>query len=271
MTSNEGEYSVPEGHTIHRIARDHQRHLAGDEVEVSSPQGRFAEEASKLDGRELKGVEAKGKHLLYHFTGAGYVHIHLGLYGKFRLSKQPLKPPRGQVRLRVIGSRYGFDLNGPNRCELMGNDARKALLDRLGEDPLRRDADPDRVWDRVSKSRSAIGGLLLNQSVISGVGNIYRAEALFALGISPFRLGKEVSQGEFDELWALLSAWLRVGVKYNRIITADAKEHGKSLSRLNKNERLLIYKKPHCPTCASEVSVTELAARKIYYCGQCQT
>ena len=166
---------MPEGHTIHRIARDHQRHLAGDEVEVSSPQGRFAKEASRLDGRELEGVEAKGKHLLYHFTGAGYVHIHLGLYGKFRLSKQPLKPPRGQVRLRVIGSRYGFDLNGPNRCELMGNDARKALLARLGEDPLRRDADPDRVWDRVSKSRSAIGGLLLNQSVISGVGNIYRA------------------------------------------------------------------------------------------------
>ena len=262
---------MPEGHTIHRIARDHRRCLVGDRVEVSSPQGRFAEEAGQLDGRELCQVEAKGKHLFYQFEGAGFIHVHLGLYGKFRLSKLPLREPRGMVRLRLCGTRYGFDLNGPNRCEWLDIEGRQRILDRLGEDPLRKDADPERAWTRISKSRAAVGSLLLNQSVIAGVGNIYRAEALFALGISPFRTGKELSADEFQDLWDLLVDWLQIGVKYNRIITAQGSGTSRGVSRLKKEERLRIYKKPVCPSCDAETCLTELAARKLYYCAHCQS
>ncbi|MEM6331080.1 MAG: DNA-formamidopyrimidine glycosylase family protein, partial [Planctomycetota bacterium] len=75
---------MPEGHTIHRLARDHNRDLAGQKLRVSSPQGRFEEGAAQLDGRKLIDVDAHGKHLGYRFTGGHVVHIHLGLYGKFR-------------------------------------------------------------------------------------------------------------------------------------------------------------------------------------------
>ncbi len=262
---------MPEGHTIHRIARDHRRCLVGERVEVSSPQGRFSEEASRLDGRELCQIEAKGKHLLYQFEGAGFIHIHLGLYGKFRLSKIPMQEPRGQVRLRVCGTRYGFDLNGPNRCEWLDREGSQRVLDRLGEDPLRKDADPERAWMRISKSRAAVGSLLLNQSIIAGVGNIYRAEALFTLGISPFRPGKDLSTVEFQDLWTLLVEWLQIGVKYNRIMTSQGQGTTRGLSRLKRQERLRIYKKPVCPSCGSKICLTELAARKLYYCSRCQT
>ncbi|PRC62643.1 DNA glycosylase, partial [Mycobacterium sp. ITM-2017-0098] len=59
------------------------------------------------------------------------------------------------------------------------------LVARLGPDPLRRDADPELAWRRIAKSRRPIGALLMDQSVISGVGNVYRSELLFRHRIDP--------------------------------------------------------------------------------------
>lgn len=62
-----------------------------------------------------------------------------------------------------------------------------------GPDPLRADADPEWVWARVRRSRRSIGSLLMDQKLFAGVGNIYRAEPLFRLGISPFLPGCELT------------------------------------------------------------------------------
>ena len=84
---------MPEGHTIHRAARDHRKVLAGQMLAVSSPQGRFREGAKRLDGRRCVDVEAYGKHLIYRFDGALALHIHLGLFGRLRKHKLPLPEP----------------------------------------------------------------------------------------------------------------------------------------------------------------------------------
>jgi endonuclease-8 len=147
---------MPEGHTIHRLAADHHRDFVGQSLSVSSPQGRFTAGARKLSGRTLTAVAAHGKHLLYDWEG-NTLHVHLGLYGKFRRHKSPPPEPRGAVRLRVIGEEKAFDLNGPTACELLTKQGVRALLDRLGADPLRDDADPDKAWDRISRTRLPIG------------------------------------------------------------------------------------------------------------------
>ena len=108
---------MPEGHTLHRIARDHSKWFGGQKLIVFSPQGRFEEEAEQLSGRTLSKAEAFGKHLIYRF-GKKIMHVHLGLYGKFRLHKNPAPDPRGAVRVRMVGDSRSFDLNGPNSCQL---------------------------------------------------------------------------------------------------------------------------------------------------------
>lgn len=90
----------------------------------------------------------------------------------------------------------------------------KAIKARLGQDPLSADACPGTLWLRISRSRSAIGTLLLNQSVIAGVGNVYRAEILFLLGIHPETPANRLSRKQFDELWKLTVDLLTTGVKY---------------------------------------------------------
>ena len=110
---------MPEGHTLHRLARLHQRRYAGAPVRVSSPQGRFAEGAARVDGRVLRRADAWGKHLWHHYEGGLVVHVHLGLYGKFTELALPMGPPVGQVRMRMVGAEYGTDLRGPTACEVV--------------------------------------------------------------------------------------------------------------------------------------------------------
>src|SRR4051794_9644062 len=95
--------TMPEGHTIHRLARDQTRDLVGHAVRVSSPQGRFAESAAVLDRRTVTAVEAYGKHLFHRWDDGQVLHVHLGLIGKFLPRPAPAPPPVGAVRLRLEG------------------------------------------------------------------------------------------------------------------------------------------------------------------------
>jgi endonuclease-8 len=262
---------MPEGHTIHRIARDHRNWFVGQKMVASSPQGRFQSEVEQINGRQLRDVSAHGKHLFYHWNQNLITHVHLGLYGKFRLHKNPAPEPRGAVRLRMVGAERTFDLVGPNCCELIDGSALKQLKSRLGEDPLRDDASPGTVWTKIQKSRSAIGSVLLNQSVIAGVGNVYRAEILFLLGIHPELPANQISRQTFDKLWQLTARLLAIGVRYNRIITLGYRSDGSVPKRLSAAERTAIYKKRRCPSCDAPVKSWELANRKIYACNTCQT
>lgn len=272
---------MPEGHTLHRVARDHSKLFVGEALATSSPQGRFTDEAKRLNGRKVDSVEAIGKHLFYRWAPKGrsktqdLLHIHLGLYGKFRLHKTRTEDdtwpePRGAVRLRVEGANAAFDLNGPNTCELIDEAGYEKHRDRLGPDPLRKDADPERAWRRISKSKAPIGAMLMNQEVIAGVGNIYRCEVLHLEGIHPERPGKDVDRSEFDRIWAKLVDLMTIGVKYNRIIINDPAVYGKTHSKLTRDERLRIYKKPNCPVCGTAIDEWQIAGRKVFACATCQ-
>ncbi len=95
--------AMPEGHTTHRLAGAHQRCYGGLPVAVSSPQGRFAAGAARLDGRVLLRAEAHGKHLFHVYDPDLVVHVHLGLYGSFTDAALPVQSPRGQVRMQLVG------------------------------------------------------------------------------------------------------------------------------------------------------------------------
>jgi endonuclease-8 len=260
---------MPEGHTIHRRARDHTRWLEGGPLAVSSPQGRFAEGAAHLDGATLVRAHALGKHLLYQFD-CGWVHVHLGLFGRFRRYKPPAPEPRGAIRLRLAGARKVVDLIGPTDCSLWGSAEVQALRDRLGPDPLDPDADPERMWTRIGRSRRTIGGLLMDQAVVAGIGNVYRAELLFRAGLSPFTPGKEVPRETLEQLWHDAVTLLTLGARYDRIITKAPEDVDKPLYRLNRGERVYVYKRKHCPRCEGHVASKTLESRTVYWCPGCQ-
>src|SRR5947209_19874446 len=111
--------SVPEGHTVHRLAARHRELFAGRRVTASSPQGRFAEGAGLLSGRVLRDTEAAGKHLFHRYPGGRTLHVHLGLYGRFTDGTGIPPAPVGEVRLRMTSRGYWLDLRGPAACEVL--------------------------------------------------------------------------------------------------------------------------------------------------------
>jgi endonuclease VIII len=257
---------MPEGHTIHRAARDQRPMLAGKMLGVTSPQGRFAEGAARLDGQTCTGVDAYGKHLLYHFAHDETLHIHLGLFGRFRTARRPAAEPRGAVRVRMVSATHVIDINGPNTCEVLDAAALAALIARIGPDVLRNDADPERAWARISRSRTPIGQLLMDQSVMAGIGNIYRSEILWRQKLHPEIPGKHVEREVFDRIWADSVHLLEIGVKNNAIITVD----GVKKSRSRYGERVNIFGKQGCPACKTEIRRLEMGTRRVFACETCQ-
>ena len=257
---------MPEGHTIHRAARDQRRMLVGRTLDISSPQGRFMDGAAALDGRACLGIEAYGKHLFYLFGHGAALHIHLGLFGKFHTAKTPAAEPRGAVRVRMRSPTHVVDINGPNTCEVLDTGAMATLVARIGPDVLRADADIERAWQRIHKSRVAFGLLLMDQAVMAGVGNIYRTELLWRARLDPHTPGNQISRAMFDAVWADAVHLLQIGVENNAIITVDNVK--KSRSRYG--ERVNIFGKAICPRCAGNIEKFELATRRVFVCRPCQ-
>lgn len=262
---------MPEGHTIHRIAKDHSPLLAGRPVAVTSPQGRFAADAALVDGVVLDRIEPYGKHLFYWFRNGRVGHVHLGLFGKFRVSPGvPSPPPVGEVRMRMATELGTVDLAGPTDCSIGTADDRDAIVARLGPDPLQRNARREPALERIRKSAQPIGQLLLDQKVLAGVGNVFRAEALFVNGIHPERKGRDLSPDELDAIWDTTVAMLRQGVKDNRIITIDRKEFPVPKGKARRGDTTYVYHRDVCLRCATPVRTVKLGGRDCYFCPTCQ-
>jgi len=262
---------VPEGHTLHRLARLHQRRFAGARVAVSSPQGRFAD-AAVVDGRLFTGASVWGKHLFHHYDGGPIVHVHLGLYGTFREAPVPMALPVGQVRMRIVGTEFGTDLRGPTACELLDEAQVSSIVARLGPDPLRRDAEPDLAWERIMKSRKSIGALLMDQRVIAGIGNVYRSELLFRHHIDPYRPGRDISAAEFAEAWTDLVALMKVGVRRGKIVVVRPEHDHGAPSYAPNRPRTYVYRRAGepCRVCGTPVRTAELEGRNLFWCPTCQ-
>ncbi len=269
---------MPEGHTLHRLALDLTAALAGRRVRVSSPQGRFAQGAALLDGALVLGAEAWGKQLFVELDGERFVHVHLGLIGTFEVhdAVAEVPDPVGQVRLRLATDTAYADLRGAITCALVTRAERDAVVARSGPDPLRDDADPDRAWQRVHRSGAPIGALLMDQKVLAGVGNVYRAELLFRHRMHPLRPGRTLRTGQWQAMWDDLAALMREGVRTGRIDTVRPEHTPEAMGRAPRADdhggEVYVYRRTGqpCLVCGRRVAAGILLGRNLFWCSRCQ-
>lgn len=277
---------MPEGHVTHRIAGILTDNFGGRIIESTSPQGRFADGAARLNGLPFAEASAWGKHMFVEFDGTDeVVNIHLGLLGKFFFTEDiepSLVPETGAIRWRLGASAdatrdaFVMDLRGPNVCELRTPEEINAITARLGPDPLREDADPDAAWARIHRSSTPIAALLMDQKIFAGVGNIYRAEVLFRHNIDPKMAGHFLRRSEFDAIWADLVALMRLGVRDGRIDTVFGDHTPEAMGRDPRVDQhggeVYVYRRAGlpCHVCGTPVSIEEFAGRNLFWCAKCQ-
>jgi endonuclease VIII len=243
---------MPEGDALHRAARRLQV-LVGQSVEVETPHPRAAVKqlAPLLDGRRLESVEAVGKNLLLRFDGGLVLRSHLRMKGRWRVLPRDA-PLFGMPWLVLRGDRYAGALwHGPV-LELDRGVAR-----RLGPDILVEPPDFDRMLAnlRAERQERAVGDALLDQRFVAGIGNKWKAEALWEAQVSPWRPLREVSD---DELRASLESAQRL-------------MRG-SLDGARGGTRVYRRKGRPCPRCRTAVKSWPQGdgARMAYWCPRCQ-
>lgn len=330
---------MPEGHSIHRIAAQFRTNFVGSACAATSPQGRFAEGAARLDGRRMRSAAAIGKHLLLGFDGGSTLHVHLGLYGawdfagevsadptfvsaggrmgqtnqhgttpvgavqadalpedsigsigaprrtRLRMAESEKETsldtfppaPIGQVRLRLLTETAVGDLRGPTACEVWDDAQVAALEAKLGPDPMH-DASrvaEDRFVAAVTKSATPIGLQLMDQSVVAGIGNVYRAELLFRARLNPHTPGKEVPVAALRKLWKDWAKLLAIGVETGQMMTRDDLVSDDLYARAlaSREDRHYVYKRTglKSPRGRGTVVMEEMGGRNLYWAPGWQT
>ncbi|WP_314502049.1 DNA-formamidopyrimidine glycosylase family protein [uncultured Microbacterium sp.] len=335
---------MPEGHSVHRIARQFDRNFVGREVSASSPQGRFAEGARIINGRTATSVRAVGKQMFLEFDDDLWLRVHLGMYGawdfagevvvdptiasangrmgqtnqrgtqlevpilddagensltsigaprrarvRVRMSEQTTglggggdadedqwpPPVVGQVRLRLLTAVTSADLRGPTACELQTPDEVAATIAKLGPDPLVDDvAESEEIFTAVvARKPTPIGQLLMDQSVVSGIGNVYRAELLFRARQNPHTAGREVREEVVRDLWRDWVRLLAIGVETGQMMTMDDLDPDAYRAAMaHRDDRHWVYHRAGlpCRVCGTAIVVEEMATRKLYWCPRCQ-
>ena len=318
---------MPEGHSVHRIARQFERHFEHTPVAVTSPQGRFAAGAAQLDGHEIVRSEAVGKQMFLEFDHGLWLRVHLGIYGawdfagditvdattasangrmgqtgmrgtdlaahedslssmgaprltRLRMSEQEKleddiesfpPEPIGAVRVRLLTDRAVADLRGPTACEVQTPEQVDATIAKLGPDPLVGDpaVGEERFVAAVRKKPTPIALLLMDQAVVSGIGNVYRAEMLFRARQNPFTPGKEVREEVVRDLWRDWVKLLNIGVATGQMLTMDDlsdADYQKALA--SRADRHWVYHRTGepCRVCGTPIMMQELGGRKLYWC-----
>jgi endonuclease-8 len=330
---------MPEGHSVHRIARQFALHFVGHRVAASSPQGRFASGASEIDGRVLEEARAIGKQMFLRFDNGLYLRVHLGMYGawdfagavelgaalsvaatpapgelgspgslrktsetvvgshedsfssigaprrtRLRMAEQEKvgedidsfpPEPIGQVRVRLLTDDAVADLRGPTACEVLHPEQVQATIAKLGPDPLVDDPaeGEQRFVTAARKKPTPIGLLLMDQAVVSGIGNVYRAELLFRARLEPHTPGKLVPEQTLRELWRDWTYLLGVGVSTGQMLTMDDlsdEDYRKALA--HRDDRHWVYHRTGlpCRVCGTPIAMEMAGGRKLYWCPQDQ-
>lgn len=191
-----------------------------------------------------------------------------------------LPAPVGQVRLRLVAGADGpgwtlADLRGPSACEVIDGPAVERVIAALGPDPADQDGpDAERRFVTAAARRAVpIGRLLMDQSVVSGIGNVYRAELLFRAGLDPYRPGRAVGEEALTGLWRDWAVLLRRGIDTGVMLTRDGlTEEQLARAREHPEERHWVYRRQGepCRACGTPIAMELLDQRKLYRCPACQ-
>lgn len=244
---------MPEGDSLHRAARRLQV-LVGETVEVEAPHPRAAVKriAERLDGRRLEGVEAVGKNLLLRFEGGLVLRSHLRMKGRWRVERRGTARA-GRPWLVLRGTEHEAVLWGGEVLEIVG--ARGAP--RLGPDILGDPPDYETMLARLrgGPQEREIGDALLDQRLVAGIGNLWRAEALWEARISPWQRLYDVD----DEA-------LRSALEAAHTLMRRALDGGRGQRR--------VYRRAGrpCPRCGGIVRSAPqgVGPRTAYWCPGCQ-
>jgi endonuclease VIII len=266
---------MPEGDTIHRAANTLQKALGGRVItrfETVFPQLARVDEDAPLAGRTIERVSAAGKNLLMEFSGDLHLRTHMRMNGSWHIYKpgERWRKPRDEMRIVIETEAWlAVAFNVPV-AEF--HDARSLERQRdmraIGPDLIGEEFDFEEAMRRIrARPDAEIADVLLNQRVVSGIGNEYKSELLFIGGVNPFTRAADVSD---ERLMAILQSARKI------MVANVAKRSARRVTTfsLDPGQQQYVYSrggKP-CRKCGTPIEYAKQGpdARGTYWCPVCQ-
>ena len=280
------ERRMPEGPEIRRMVDDIEAAIGGRDADtVFFAFERYKGFESALGGRRVTAVEARGKAVLVFFAARGddapwCVYSHNQLYGQWRIGRSNVLPTtRRQLRFAVTAEPRAARLYSASDIRLIRPDALDEVpyLAKLGPDLLNdADVDDDRLAQQLNEARfagRALGGLLLDQGFIAGVGNYLRSEILFVAGLHPARKPKSLTGDERARLIAATRCMIERAYRLKGITNDPQRaQHLKTQGKRFGTRRHMVFGRAGqgCYDCGAGIEKSTVASRRLYRCPHCQ-
>ncbi|MDI1478976.1 DNA-formamidopyrimidine glycosylase [Polyangium sp. y55x31] len=226
--------------------------------------------ADALAGRSFCGIERVGKQLLLSFDAGTGLACHLGMTGKWRCRVGDEPPRHGRARLFLQDGRVldYVDVRMLGRLEIVPRDAFATIVSSLGPDPLRDGLDAPRLTARIAGASRPIKNVLLDQTVLAGLGNIQATEALFRARVHPSRAADSLTPAELealaDGILATITHTLTAHERDDEIVYLS--------DRTDAPNPFLVYGRvgEPCPRCGVPIRALTIAGRTSPFCPRCQ-
>lgn len=274
---------MPEGDTIFRAARTLNRALAGQLVtgfESQLPQLSRVDVDSPISGRTIEKVEARGKWMLMHFSGDLVLLTHMLMSGSWHIYRPGEAWQRRAGDMRVVVKTEGIwavAFNVPI-AEFHSPDSlrRREGFRTLGQNVLAKEFDPAHSVESIrSRGELEVGVALLTQSIMAGLGNVYKSEVCFACGVNPFMKVANASDEQLRCLVETARKFMLANVtdtSGDQIVTYSGMR--RTTGRANKEERLWVYGRRNepCRRCGEPIQSRKQGedARITFWCPRCQ-
>lgn len=275
---------MPEGDTIFRAARTLERALGGQtvtEFTTALPQLARVHQDAPITGRTVEGVSASGKWLHIRFSGDLVLLTHMLMNGSWHIYRpgEPWQRRREDMRVliatqNIVAVGFRIPIAEFHTSESLG---RRKGLNRLGPQVLAQEFDEEGAGVSLkSRPELEVGVALLNQSVLAGLGNVFKSEVCFAARVNPFRLVHSLNGDEVGHLISYSRKYLLANV------TESSNDHPvtyfgfrRTTGRADQSQRLWVYKRAGqpCRRCGEAIQMRKQGqdARVTFWCPRCQT
>lgn len=271
---------MPEGDTIHRAAATLQRAIGGQVVtrfESVLPKLTRVDADTPLRGRTIERVEARGKHLLIWFSGDLVLRTHMRMNGSWHIYRPGERWQRPHRDMRIVietPAMHAIAFTVPvaefvTSHELANHD----VVAELGPDPLSDTFNAEQAIERMrAHGQTEIADVLLDQSVIAGIGNVFKSEVLFGARVNPFAHVSQLTREQLAEIIAVATRFMRANVVSGFSRTAGMR---RTTDRADPSARLWVYGRggQPCRRCGTPISRQRQGpyARSTYWCPRCQS
>ncbi len=226
---------------------------------------------SRISGQEITGLKRRGKYLIFSLGSDDLLIIHLKMSGSLLIGEGSSEPPKYTRAVICLDDGTSIFFSDPRKFGMMRlvNDA-SSIFGRLGPEPLEAGFTSEVLAQCLSKRKAPLKAVLLEQSFVAGIGNMYADEALFLAKINPLRPSNSLSQGEIKRLHSAIRQVLRSAITNRGASIMNYLRPGGEPGTAHFEFKVAHGRGKNCPDCGTPLKRIAVRNRGTYFCPRCQ-